>query len=201
MGHQRRLTAREGLAGGAVFHDCRVHSARFVPENAIDAAGHGAVTVNYTRAAARNRDGGVWKVELEDCLSAERFRCRAKVLADTTGAWSDGGSLRLVRGSHIVLPRLGAGDHAIAFFEPAGRIVFLIPWGEDRQVTLAGATDIDHHAGPDQVRISRDEVDYLRGIWSRRPRLARCGRWPATVRNRPRRPAADTASGAGTTAS
>jgi glycerol-3-phosphate dehydrogenase len=175
VGPQRRLTpgevvalepglALEGLAGGAVFYDCKVNSARFVLENVIDAASHGAVAVNYTRAVARSRAGGVWNVELEDRLSAGRFCCRAKALVDTTGAWSDAGSLRLVRGSHLILPRLGVGDHAIAFFEPAGRIVFLIPWGEDRQVTLVGTTDIDHHAGPDQVRISREEVGYLLGI-------------------------------------
>jgi len=175
VGPQRRLTpgqvaalepglALEGLAGGAVFYDCKVNSARFVLENVIDAAGHGAVAVNYTRAVARSRAGGVWNVELEDRLSTGRFSCRAKALVDTTGAWSDAGSLRLVRGSHLILPRLGAGDHAIAFFEPAGRIVFLIPWGEGRQVTLVGTTDVDHHAGPDQVRISREEADYLLGI-------------------------------------
>jgi len=38
------------LAGGAVFFDARINSARFVLENIFEAARNGAIVVNYARA-------------------------------------------------------------------------------------------------------------------------------------------------------
>jgi glycerol-3-phosphate dehydrogenase len=83
---------------------------------------------------------------------------------DARGAWSNPDALRLVRGSHIVIPRVNSSDHAIAHFEPDGRIVFVIPWGSRNQLTLVGTTDEDHHGSPEQVRISNEEAGYLLGI-------------------------------------
>ncbi|MDQ6759101.1 MAG: FAD-dependent oxidoreductase, partial [Acidobacteriota bacterium] len=65
---------------------------------------------------------------------------------------------------HIIIPRVNASDHAVAYFERAGRIVFLIPWGSGKQLTLVGTTDVDHFGGPDQVHITPEETEYLLGI-------------------------------------
>jgi glycerol-3-phosphate dehydrogenase len=67
---------------------------------------------NYVAATAWARHGAYWTVELRDTLSGERFEIRARQLVDTLGPWSRTGPVRLVRGSHIVLPRLTAGGHA-----------------------------------------------------------------------------------------
>jgi glycerol-3-phosphate dehydrogenase len=83
---------------------------------------------------------------------------------DTLGPWSRDGARRLVRGSHLVLPRLTSGEHAIAYFNSDGRIVFLIPWGETRPLSLVGTTDIDHQSGPDEVAVSTAEVAYLLSV-------------------------------------
>lgn len=155
----------KGMAGGALFYDCHVNSARFVLENIIDAAQNGAAVANYVRAGALSpATGDAWSVELEDAISGRRFEARARQIVDARGPWGAGESLRLVRGSHVVLPRLNAGDHAIAWFDDAGRIVFLVPWGSRKQLTLLGTTDVDHSSGPDDVRISREEMDYLLGV-------------------------------------
>ncbi len=95
---------------------------------------------------------------------ASSSRSTARKLVDARGAWSDGDSLRLVRGSHIVIPRVSDGDHAIAHFEPDGRIIFLIPWGSRNQLTLVGTTDEEHQEGPEHVHITEPERDYLLGI-------------------------------------
>jgi glycerol-3-phosphate dehydrogenase len=73
-------------------------------------------------------------------------------------------NLRLVRGSHLIFPRIQQGAEAIAFFDEHGRIVFLIPWGEHDDLTLVGTTDIDHHGSPDDVHISEEETRYLTSI-------------------------------------
>ena len=155
----------DGLSSAALFYDGAVHSARFVVENVLDAIARGAFAANYVRAVKWQRaDSSQWRVECEDTLNGGRFELAARKLVDARGAWMDGGALRLVRGSHIVIPRVGASDHAIAHFEPSGRIVFLIPWGDEKQLTLVGTTDEDHHGSPDEVHISPAEQEYLVGV-------------------------------------
>jgi glycerol-3-phosphate dehydrogenase len=152
----------DGLSAAAIFYDCGVASARFVVENILDAMANGALAANYVKAEAWERQtDGFWRVQCTDSLGGEEFEIRARKLVDARGAWSDGDSLRLVRGSHIVIPRVSASDHAIAHFEPNGRIIFLIPWGSRNQLTLVGTTDEDHLDGPERVHITKQERDYL----------------------------------------
>ena len=154
-----------GLTAAAIFYDCGVVSARFVTENILDAMANGGLAANYVRADAWERGtNGSWRVSCTDMLAGEQFEIQARKLVDARGAWSDGDSLRLVRGSHIVIPRVTTGDHAIAHFEPDGRIIFLIPWGSGNQLTLVGTTDEDHREGPERVGITRREQEYLLGI-------------------------------------
>lgn len=145
----------EGLRAGLLFHDAAVHSARLVLENIIDAADRGACVANYVSF----HNGAA-----EDVLTGAKFPVCARKIIDATGAWSQGAPLRLVRGSHLIFPRIQCGDEAIAHFDEQGRIVFLIPWGEDNNLTLVGTTDVDHHGSPDAVHISPEEDTYLRGI-------------------------------------
>ncbi len=153
------------LAAAAIFHDCTIDSARFVVENILDAIENGGIAVNYLKAETWQRGpGGRWRVKCTDSVGGESFEIPARKLVDARGAWSADSSMRLVRGSHIVLPRVTAGGHAIAHFEPDGRIVFLIPWGDRNQLTLVGTTDVDHKNGPDLVQISKEELQYLLGV-------------------------------------
>ncbi len=152
--------ALQGLTHGAIFYDCQVHAARFVIENIWEAARLGSTIVNYARA---QRESG--SVSVTDTLSGESFLVRAAHLVDATGAWAPG--LRLVRGSHIVIPRVNASENAVAYFEDSGRIIFVIPWGSTHQLSLVGTTDVDHTGGPDRVHISTEETAYLLGVVGR----------------------------------
>src|SRR6185436_740077 len=128
-----------------------------------EAARNGAIVVNYAHAERTAAETAI----VRDTLGGGEFEVRAKKLVDATGPWSEPDELRLVRGSHIVVPRLNRSDNAIAYFEPSGRIVFVIPWGERLDLSLVGTTDVDHAASPDDVSISAEEVRYLLGILSR----------------------------------
>ncbi|MDQ6665051.1 MAG: glycerol-3-phosphate dehydrogenase/oxidase, partial [Acidobacteriota bacterium] len=150
--------SREGLRGGLLFHDAQVNSAKLVLENIFDAERLGAVVANYAAAS----DVEVDRVEAIDSFTGESFSIRARKVVDARGAWSPGAPLRLVRGSHIVIPRVTRGEEAIASFEPSGRVVFLIPWGN--RTTLVGTTDVDHAGGADDVHIAESEIEYLQGI-------------------------------------
>ncbi len=153
--------AAEGLHSAALFYDGRVDAARFVLANVRDAIGNGALAANYVRAGDWRREGGLWRVRMDDTLSGRTFELAARKLVDATGPWSRTGAMRLVRGSHLILPRLTTGEHAVAWFEEGGRIVFVIPFGERRELSLVGTTDVDHAGGPDQVRVSAEESAYL----------------------------------------
>jgi glycerol-3-phosphate dehydrogenase len=152
------------LSGAALFYDARVHAARFVLANIGDAIRHGALAANYVRAEGWTRRGELVGVAARDALSGESFELLTRKLVDATGPWGDPSTLRLVRGSHLVLPRITAGDCAIAHFDEAGRIVFFIPWGAAGELTLLGTTDVDHASGPGDVRISAEEARYLLGV-------------------------------------
>ena len=155
-----------GLTAAAVFYDGAIPSARFAVENVVDAVASGAMAANYVRADGWERAGadGHWRVRCTDSLGGAQFEIHARKLVDARGAWSNPDSLRLVRGSHIVIPRVNSSDQAIAHFEPDGRIVFVIPWGSRDQLTLVGTTDEDHKGSPDHVQISEEETGYLLGV-------------------------------------
>ena len=147
---------QDSLRAGLLFYDCKVHSARLTLENILDAESRGAVVANYVGVES---DGGV--TNATDFLTGNQFPIRAKYIVDATGAWSTGAPLRLVRGSHLVFPRIQQGSEAISYFEEDGRIVFFIPWGESNDLTLVGTTDADHTTGADDVHISAAETEYL----------------------------------------
>jgi glycerol-3-phosphate dehydrogenase len=155
--------ASDGLYAGLMFFDAKVHSARLVLENIIDAERHGVCAANYTRL--ERTDG---RLTATDTLSGASFPISARKIIDATGAWSTdagaAGTLRLVRGSHLIYPRIQQGHEAIAYFDELGRIIFFIPWGENDDLTLVGTTDIDHSGGPDHVAISDEEKSYLKAI-------------------------------------
>ena len=155
---------QDRLSAAAIFYDCEIPSARFVVENVLDAVGHGAIAANYVSAEAWERASDIWRIHCTDRIAGGTFEIRARKVVNARGAWTKDAAVRRVRGSHIVIPRVTAGNHAIAYFERDGRIVFLIPWGTRNQVNLVGTTDEDHTQGPDSVRISSREIEYLEGV-------------------------------------
>lgn len=139
------------------YWDAASDSAALVLDNVADARAHGALCLPYTNAERITADS----VELS---SGEIIS--AKVVVDARGPWISSPGLRLVRGSHIVVPRLYEGDHAIAHFHTDGRIIFFIPWGELAPLTLIGTTEADHEGNADHAEISAAERDYLCAIAS-----------------------------------
>jgi glycerol-3-phosphate dehydrogenase len=158
--------SRDGVAGGAIFYDCAVHSARFVLANIADAIRLGVAAVNYVQAGERRREAQGYAVVCRDGLNGAEFPVRARKLIDARGPWASG-KLRLVRGSHLVFPALLSGPYAVAWFDEQGRIIFFIPWGRQHEYTLVGTTDVDHESSPDNVHIARQELEYLLEITRR----------------------------------
>jgi glycerol-3-phosphate dehydrogenase len=70
--------------------------------------------------------------------------------------------IRMVKGSHIVVPKIFDHDNAYILQNEDNRIVFVIPYEED--YSLIGTTDVDYQGDPKAAKISKDEIDYLIGV-------------------------------------
>ncbi len=167
--HVSGVALNDGYSRGFVYSDGWVQDSRLVVLNAMDAAQRGADIRVRTRCQAAHVESGVWHAQLRGA-DGRRETLRARVLVNACGPWAGSflGSalgrrkhpkLRLVKGSHIVLPRLFDHDYAYIFQQPDRRIVFAIPYETD--YTLVGTTDVDYHADPADVHIEADEIRYL----------------------------------------
>ncbi len=162
---------RSDLTRAFEYSDCWVDDARLVILNALQAAEAGADILPRTRCLAARRDGAHWVVTLQADNGVREVRARAlvnaagpwaaKVIEDALGLPSPYG-LRLVQGSHIVLPRLYSGEQAYILQNADQRIVFVLPYEDD--FTLVGTTDRDYRGDPAQVKPTRDEEDYLLAV-------------------------------------
>jgi glycerol-3-phosphate dehydrogenase len=156
---------------GFEYSDCWVDDARLVVLNAMDAAARGTQIRVRTEVVSARRSNGRWSIDLRDTLSGRRETVEARGLINATGAWVAGtahrieahpvANVRLVKGSHIVVPRLFSHDSAYIFQNPDRRVVFAIPYEQD--FTLIGTTDVDCDGDIDNVAISSDETAYLCG--------------------------------------
>jgi glycerol-3-phosphate dehydrogenase len=161
---------KASLRHGFIYSDCRVDDSRLVIANAADARQRGARVLVRTECISARREADLWRSQLSN---GEQIEARA--IANAAGPWvkevlngrlgqPSRDAVRLVKGSHIVLPKLYDGDHAFVLQNDDGRVVFIIPYEE--RFTLVGTTDVPvAEAGSPQA--SEDEVRYLCAAASR----------------------------------
>jgi glycerol-3-phosphate dehydrogenase len=161
---------KQGFAKGFEYSDCWVDDARLVVLNAMDARDRGATIFTGTEVVEALPRGKNWSALLRPTDGAEPIRVTARGLVNATGPWAgdflasvlgrkSASPIRLVKGSHIVVPRLFAHDRAFIFQNEDGRIVFAIPYEDD--FTLIGTTDLDYTGDPAAVAITDPEIEYL----------------------------------------
>ncbi|MEZ5856506.1 MAG: glycerol-3-phosphate dehydrogenase [Hyphomicrobiaceae bacterium] len=179
------------VGGGAVFKppfnhgftywDCWVDDARLVVLNARAAAMKGGTILTRTKVAKVRRADGAWLASLVDARTGQVSEVAARVIVNAAGPWagqvlanitSASGidapgqpRLMLVKGSHIVVPRLHGLDDALILQNPDGRVVFVLPYEQD--FSLIGTTDVAFDGDPRAVTASEDEISYLLAAVSR----------------------------------
>lgn len=157
---------------GFEYSDCRVDDARLVIMNAKLAENKGAQIFTRHKVVSAQRQDSCWQVTIQP-HSGQAFQLQAKGLVNAAGPWvmevlqstptpMQDKSIRLVKGSHIVVPKLHSEDKAYILQNADGRIVFVIPYLED--YSLIGTTDVDYQGDPRLVAIDDDEIDYLINI-------------------------------------
>lgn len=156
------------ITRGFEYSDCAVDDSRLVVLNAMHAREKGAEVVTRTRCLSAQREGQYWVVDLENAQG--QFQIKAKVLVNAAGPWvaqfikqdlqlQSPYGIRLIQGSHIIVPKLYEGDKAFIMQNDDRRIVFAIPYLD--QYTMIGTTDHEYQGDPAQVKITQEEIDYL----------------------------------------
>ncbi len=159
---------------GFVYSDAQVNDSRLVVENAKDARARGATVEIGTAFVDARRAGGLWRARLRDRRSETR-EVRARALINAAGPWvkvvrdaiataPSPETVRHIKGSHLIVPRVHERKHAYILQNDDGRIVFIIPYFE--RFSLIGTTDVpvDRFDAP---AISDAEIDYLLALANR----------------------------------
>ncbi|TMJ12961.1 MAG: glycerol-3-phosphate dehydrogenase [Alphaproteobacteria bacterium] len=170
--HSRRVSAGEKAVRSPLadprrrllsYWDAWVDDSRLTVLNAVDAAENGAEILTRTELLSARRDGDLWTATLSGGRTVS-----AKAIVNAAGAWvgdvlgrlsaPSESRVRLVKGSHIVVPRLWESEHAYILQQPDGRVVFALPYLGD--YTLIGTTDIPVESAENPA-IEADERRYL----------------------------------------
>lgn len=156
------------LTRGFEYSDCWVEDARLVVLNAMDAAERGADIRTRTECVQVTRERDHWRARLKGPQGVQDIS--AQMIVNAAGPWVDkvlaralpgrnAAHLRLVKGSHLIMPRLYPGEHCYIFQNRDGRIVFAVPYEQD--FTLIGTTDVAFDGDPAGITISTEEARYI----------------------------------------
>ncbi|OGA32532.1 MAG: glycerol-3-phosphate dehydrogenase [Betaproteobacteria bacterium RIFCSPLOWO2_12_FULL_64_23] len=161
---------------GFAYYDAWVDDARLVVLTLASARAHGATALARTRCTSARRESDAWRVTLRDQASGKVSEVRSRILVNAAGPWvkslldrelniESPGEVRLVKGSHIVVPRIHDKRHAYILQNPDRRVIFMIPY--EREFTLIGTTDVQVREQDLPPAISFDEIAYLCAAASR----------------------------------
>jgi len=155
---------------GFEYSDCWVDDARLVCLAVKDAHEHGARILVGHEVIRASRSDGIWTITVSDKQRVPQTY-HAKTLVNAAGPWVDEiedkthpapaskKQIRMVKGSHIIVPKLYEGEQAYTFQHSDNRVIFAIPYEE--AYTLIGTTDVPYKGDPNHVKIEKSEETYL----------------------------------------
>ena len=160
------------ITKGFEYSDCWVDDARLVVLNAMAAREKGAHVHTQTRCVGARRNKGLWELNLERA-DGSLFSIRSKALVNAAGPWvakfikddlklDSPYGIRLIQGSHLIVPKLYDAPNAFILQNEDQRIVFTIPYMD--QFTIIGTTDREYTGDPAKVSITEEETDYLLNV-------------------------------------
>ncbi|PMR79338.1 glycerol-3-phosphate dehydrogenase [Halomonas urumqiensis] len=185
LGKRKRLPGSKGLRFGSntplkdtitrgfEYSDCWVDDARLVVLNAMQARELGAEVLVHTRCEGVREIDGYWQITLADTKSGERFTRFARTLVNAAGPWveqvvrrqanrASRYAIRMIQGSHLIVPRLNGDARAYILQNSDGRIVFVLPYEND--FSLVGTTDRRYEGDPAKVAATDEEIDYMLAV-------------------------------------
>lgn len=161
---------KDDFRRGFEYSDCWVDDARLVVLNAVDAAERGATVLTRSPCISARRDGGVWHITTKNSVTGEERKFEARLLVNAAGPWvtdvvnrvagsNSPRNVRLVKGSHIIVPKFWKGENAYLVQNHDKRVIFINPYEGDK--ALIGTTDISYEGRAEDVQADESEVQYL----------------------------------------
>ena len=161
---------KDDYTKGFEYSDCWVDDARLVVLNAIDAAERGAEVLTRSPCISARRENGKWRVTTRNSVTGETREFDARMLVNAAGPWvtdvltrvagaNSARNVRLVKGSHIVVPKFWKGENAYLVQNHDKRVIFINPYERDK--ALIGTTDIAYEGRAEDVAVDESEIQYL----------------------------------------
>ncbi len=161
---------RNSFVKGFSYYDCFTDDARLTLLNALAAKENNATILTYHEFISAHPENNQWKIKYKNNLTEKIYVCYAKTLINATGSWVNHTQQKinpkksiphkLVKGSHIIVPKLYSGEFAYILQNNDKRVVFAIPY--QNEFTLIGTTDIPFTENLDDgVEITLGEKNYL----------------------------------------
>lgn len=170
--HDFGVPLQEKYKKGFSYTDCSVDDSRLVVLNAMDAKQRGAAILTRTAVTylEPQKEEGCWRVSMRNAQTGDDFEVSARAVVNAGGPWvrsilegseldKKSAKVRLVKGSHIIVPKLYDGGQAYLLQQNDRRIVFTIPY--EGAFTLVGTTDVEFTGDPTNVTIDEAEKIYL----------------------------------------
>jgi glycerol-3-phosphate dehydrogenase len=163
---------RDGLKGGVAYHDGQFDDTRLLTHLMATAVDHGATVLNYAaaKAIAKDADGFVNGVVVEDRESGESFDLRAKVVVNASGIFTDEvrrlaqpqveSMIRPSQGIHLVFDAsfLRGGTAIMVPHTTDGRLMFALPWHGH---TVVGTTDTPIESASYEPQPFEAEIEFI----------------------------------------
>jgi len=168
--HSAGAALKSEFTSGFEYSDCWVQDARLVTLNVMDAAERGCDVRIRTEVTDLIRHDGHWTVKLADNISGSKSSVTARLVVNASGPWVEKTldldeehdskhGVRLVKGSHVVVPKLFDHPYTYIFQNADNRVLFAVPYEQD--YTLLGTTDVEVDHEPGKEAIEADEVSYI----------------------------------------
>lgn len=155
---------------GFEYSDCWVDDSRLVILNAMDAAEKGTQVLTRTRCVSAKRMQDHWQITTQNEMTGEQSQYQARVLINAAGPWvkniiddvaasQSRRNIKLVKGSHIIVPKFWEGRNAYLVQNHDKRVIFINPYEENK--ALIGTTDIPYEGKVEEVKADESEIEYL----------------------------------------
>ena len=149
---------------GFQYYDLQIDDKKLVELNIQDAVKKGATIIENKKVIRAKRNKKVWDIILDD-----NTVLKTKILINAAGPWINDiltnvikqhskKSIRLVKGSHIIIKSLYQQKRAFTLQNEDNRIIFVIPY--KNKYSLIGTTETEVFS-PENPKIDDSEIDYL----------------------------------------
>lgn len=157
------------LTRGFLFYDATTDDARLTIINAVQARSNGADIRTHSKVVHAEVINNLWQITVAP-FTGPHYKIVAKSIINAAGPWVEAVAqltktplqqhLTLVKGSHIIVPKLYEGKHAYFLQNDDKRVVFVIPY---HGFTMIGTTEVSYNLG-DPIAINTEEMEYLTNI-------------------------------------